>query len=418
MKILVVTQYFWPENFKINDLCDGLIERGHDVTVYTGLPNYPEGKFHVGYSFKGPYLETKGKIKIIRSPLIPRGKSKGLQLAINFFSFFFMASILAPFLVRGKYDKIFVYEPSPITVAIPGIVLKYLKRAPLLFWVTDLWPESLEATGVVKNKKILSCVAKLVSWLYRNSDKILITSKGFAPRVKALGGKDSQIVYFPQWAEALYLNRDSSNFSDPLIPQSGFKIMFAGNIGSSQDFETIVKAALILREHQNIVFLILGDGLMRKWAQSEVEKNNLSKNFIFLGRKPVEMMPAYFKEADVMLMSLTNTDLFSITVPSKLQSYLASAKPILASMNGEGADIVREWKAGLACEASNPKLLAETILNMSKLPSAELEEMGKNAFQCYQTEFEREKLISLLEDEFHSTSFSFRSSRHRVATKR
>lgn len=402
MKILVVTQYFWPENFRINDLCDGLIERGHEVTVYTALPNYPEGEFYKGYSLWGPYHETRGKIKIIRSPLIPRGKNKSLQLALNFFSFFFMASVLAPFLVRGKYDKIFVYEPSPITVAIPGIVLKYLKKAPMFFWVTDLWPESLEATGVVKNKKILGWVARMVRFLYKHSDKILITSKGFAPRVKALGGLESQIVYFPQWAEALYSNMPDSNFHDPLIPTSGFKIMFAGNIGSSQDFETIVQAALILREHKNIFFLILGDGLMKKWAETEVEKNNLQNNFIFLGRKPIEMMPNYYSKADVMLMSLTNTDLFSITVPSKLQSYLASGKPVLAAMNGEGAEIVKKWNAGMVCPATHPKELSETILLMSQLPKAELNQMGKNAFKCYNCEFEREKLISLLEDEFQN----------------
>lgn len=400
MKILVVTQYFWPEQFKINDLCEGLIERGHEVTVYTGLPNYPEGEFYKGYSFMGPYHESWGKIKIIRSPLIPRGKSKSVQLALNFFSFFFFASLLAPFLVRGKYDKIFVYEPSPITVAIPGIVLKYLKKVPMFFWVTDLWPESLEATGAVKNKNILALIAQLVRKLYKHSDKILITSKGFAPRVKALGGKDEQIVYFPQWAEALYLKMPDPQFSDPLIPVAGFKIMFAGNIGTSQDFETIVHAALLLREHTEIIFLILGDGLMKKWAHGEVEKNNLASNFIFLGRKPVEMMPSYYSKADLMLMSLTNTDLFSITVPSKLQSYLASAKPILASINGEGAEIVREWKAGMTCQATNPVLLAETILKMSKLSQIELSQMGKNAFKCYQSEFEREKLISLLEEEF------------------
>lgn len=398
MKILVVTQYFWPENFRINDLCDGLVERGHEVTVYTGLPNYPEGSFFKGYSFFGPYHETKGKIKIIRSPLIPRGKNKSVRLALNYFSYFFFASIFAPFLVRGKFDKIFVYEPSPITVAIPGIVLKYLKRAPMFFWVTDLWPESLEATGVVKNKKILGAVALLVKWLYKHSDKILITSKGFAPRVKALGGKDSQIVYFPQWAEALFEN-PTQDYEDKNIPD-GFKIMFAGNIGSSQDFETIVTAAKILKDQSHIHFVILGDGLMRSWAQEEVNKENLKATFHFLGRKPVETMPYYYSKADVMLMSLTNTDLFSITVPSKLQSYLASKKPVLASMNGEGAEIVREFKAGLVCPAGQPKLLAETILKMSKLSKEELQEMGNNAYKCYLSEFERGKLISQLENEF------------------
>lgn len=400
MKILVVTQYFWPENFRINDLCEELVQRGHEVTVYTGLPNYPEGEFYKGYSFMGPYHETKGQIKIIRSPLIPRGKNKSFKLALNFFSFFFCASVLAPVLVRGKFDKIFVYEPSPITVAIPGIVLKYLKKAPMFFWVTDLWPESLEATGVVKNKKILGWVACLVSWLYKHSDKILITSKGFAPRVKALGGLDSQIVYFPQWAEALFKRNPDPHFEDSLIPKTGFKIMFAGNIGSSQDFETIVKAAAILKDQKEIYFLILGDGLMKKWAEDEVSKLEIQKNFIFLGRKPIDLMPEYYSTADVMLMSLTDTDLFSITVPSKLQSYLASRKPILASMNGEGAEIVREFKAGLTCPAGKPELLAETILKMSQLTNSELKEMGESAYKCYQSEFEREKLISLLEDEF------------------
>lgn len=400
MKILVVTQYFWPENFRINDLCDALIERGHEVTVYTGLPNYPEGTFFKGYSYFGPYKEYRGKIKIIRSPLIPRGKNKSLKLVLNYFSFFFLSSLLAPFLVRGKFDKIFVYEPSPITVAIPGIVLKYLKNAPMFFWVTDLWPESLEATGVVKNKKILNAVGSLVRILYKHSDKILVTSKGFIPRVKALGGKDSQIVYFPQWAEELFSRTPDPHFYDSLIPQEGFKVMFAGNIGSSQDFETLVKAATILKDNKNIYFLILGDGLMKSWAEQEVAKQGIVNNFIFLGRKPVDLMPEYYSKADAMLMSLTNTDLFSITVPSKLQSYLASKKPIIASMNGEGAQIVEDFKAGLTCPAGNPQLLAEKILKMSALTKNELHLMGENSLKCYQSEFEREKLITFLEEEF------------------
>ena len=403
MKILVVTQYFWPENFRINDLCDALAERGHEVTVYTGLPNYPDGVFFDGYSLFGPYKESRGKIKVIRCPLLPRGKNKSLRLALNYFSFFFLASVLAPFLVPGKFDKIFVYEPSPITVAIPGIVLKYLKRAPMFFWVTDLWPESLEATGVVKNKKILNLVASLVRILYKHSDKILVTSKGFIPRVKNLGGTKEQIIYFPQWAEAIFQRAPAVDFHDPLIPSSGFKIMFAGNIGSSQDFKTIVKAASLLKDHKDIYFLILGDGLMRKWSEEEVDKLGLKSNFIFLGRKPIELMPEYYSKADVMLMSLTNTDLFSITVPSKLQSYLACKKPILASMNGEGAGIVRDSYSGMTCAAENPTMLAETILKMSQLTEDELRLMGENSIKCYLEQFEREKLISLLESEFKST---------------
>lgn len=398
MKILVVTQYFWPEQFKINDLCDALIERGHEVTVYTALPNYPEGSFHKGYTFWGPYKEMRGKIKIIRSPLIARGKNKSLRLALNYFSYFFFASILAPFLVRGKFDKIFVYEPSPITVVIPAIVLKYLKRAPLFFWVTDLWPESLEATGVVRNKFILNSVSLMVRNLYRHCDKILVTSRGFFPRVKALGGKETQLIYFPQWAEALFLEKLPTNSQGPELPE-GLKVMFAGNIGSSQDFETIVEAAKILKDEKNIHFIILGDGLMKSWAEKEVKTHKL-ESFHFLGRKPLEMMPYYYSKADVMLLSLKDTELFTITVPAKLQSYLASKKPILASINGEGAEIIREFKAGITCPAGQPKLLAESVLKFYGMPSEDLRQMGENAYQCYLQEFEREKLISKLEEEF------------------
>lgn len=401
MKILVVTQYFWPENFRINDLCEGLSARGHDVTVYTGLPNYPTGDFFQGYSFRsGPYKETLGKIKIIRSPLIPRGKNKNIKLIANYFSFAFVASLLAPFLVREKYDVIFVHEPSPVTVGVPAIVLKKLKDIPIFFWVQDLWPESLEATNTVKNKKVLSMVASFVRWIYKHCDKVLITSPGFADKVKLLGVGEEKIIYFPQWAEALYLNEPKPDFNDPLIPTDGFKVMFAGNIGSAQDFETIVQAAIILREHKNITFLILGDGLMRSWAEEQVRVKGVEKNFIFLGRKPVTMMPDYFSKADVMLMSLTDSEIFSITIPAKLQSYLAVGKPVIASANGISAEIVEQWKSGVSCPASTPEKLAGVILKMSTLRKEELSQMGRNAFACYQENFMREKLISKLENEF------------------
>lgn len=402
MKILVVTQYFWPEQFRINDLCEELANRGHEVTVYTGLPNYPEGKFYSGYSFKGPYNEKFGKIKVIRSPLIPRGKNKSLQLALNYVSFFLWASILAPFKIKGGYDRIFVYEPSPITVAIPGIFLKYFKRIPMILWVTDLWPESLEATGVVKNQFLLKLVGIMVKWIYKNTDKILITSKGFRPNLLAMGVPESKIKYWPQWAEAFFNNGSHHDYEDSRLPLSGFKIIFAGNIGSSQDFPTLINAAELLKDNTNIHFIILGDGLMRGWAENEVKVRGLKNNFHFLGKKPVESMPFYFSHADALLVSLTNSKLFSITVPSKVQSYLASGKPIIASLNGEGASIIKDWKAGLTAPATNPEALAAQIKTMSEMSKIDLEEMGANAKACYLSEFERDKLISELEVELNS----------------
>ncbi len=402
MKILVVTQYFWPEQFKINDLCEGLIERGHDVTVYTGLPNYPEGKFAKGYSFFGPYKENYGKIKIIRAPLIPRGKNKSIYLALNYISFCLFSTLLAPFLIKGKYDKIFIYQVSPIFAALPAVLLKYLKKAPIIIWVTDLWPESLEATGVVKNKKLLYIVGLFVKFIYAHSDKIYISSRGFGKKIASMGVRESKIKFWPQWAESFFKNYDSSSgYTDDRIP-IGFIIMFAGNIGSAQDFETVVEAATILKGVPNIQFVILGDGLKRSWAEKEVITRGLQKTFHFLGRKSIESMPYYYSSADVMLVSLTDTELFSITIPSKVQTYLASGKPILAALNGEGADIINKWNAGYSCPASNPVELAKVIEKMSKLSKEELGQMGKNAINCYNSEFERSKLIGALESDLET----------------
>jgi colanic acid biosynthesis glycosyl transferase WcaI len=406
MKILVVSQYFWPENFKINDLCEGLIERGHEVTVYTGMPNYPEGKLFEGYSFfSGPYKEYKGRVKIIRAPLITRGKNKGFRLALNYISFCLLSTLLAPFLVRGKYDKIFVYQLSPIFAALPAVVLKHIKKAPIIIWVTDLWPESLEATHAVTNKKLLKIVEVFVKFIYSQSDKILISSQGFAEKIKLLNVSESKIKFWPQWAESFFSpSANINNIKDPMIPE-GFKVMFAGNIGSAQDFETIIEAATILKADQNIQFIILGDGLMKKWAMEQVLTRKLEKTFHFLGRKPIETMPQYYAQSDVLLVSLTDTELFSITIPSKVQTYLASGKPILAALNGEGAKIVDEWKAGLSCPATNPKAMASTIVKMSKLTKEELTELGQNSYRCYQAEFEREKLISVLEQDLKNLNY-------------
>ena len=217
-----------------------------------------------------------------------------------------------------------------------------------------------------------------------------------------MGVSPSKIKFWPQWAEGLFGDPSAlTKYNDDLIPTNGFIIMFAGNIGNAQDFETIVEAAILLKHREDIQFVILGDGLKKNWASEEIKKNNVEKTFHFLGRKPVEAMPYYYSKADVMLASLTDSELFAITIPAKVQSYLASGKPILAAINGEGGQIVDEWKAGFSCPATQPKKLAETIEKMAALSKSELEQMGKNALACYHSEFEREKLISSLIEEFN-----------------
>jgi glycosyltransferase involved in cell wall biosynthesis len=397
MRILIVSQYFWPENFKINDFALGMQERAHEVTILTGKPNYPAGKFYPGYTFFGNRTQNYEGIKVIRAPLISRGKSKGFRLLINYFSFAFFASFTALFRVKGVYDVIFVYEPSPITVGIPAIILKKKFRIPVFFWVQDLWPDSVESAGNIKNPAILGILNKLVITIYKHSDKIFISSRSFSRSIMNKNILSSKIVYYPNWAEDIYLSEiaDTGKYSY-LIPV-GFKIMFAGNIGNSQDFESIIQAAYILKNNKKIHWLIAGDGRKKKWLEEEITRLGLNTNFHILGNFPKEEMPNFFYHCDSMLVTLKKSEIFRLTVPAKIQSYLAFGKPILAMLNGEGAEIIEEAKAGISCKAGDYKQLAcnvEYLLNSDK---NELLKMGENAKKYYHENFDRTNLFKKFE---------------------
>ncbi|HEV7823046.1 MAG TPA: glycosyltransferase family 4 protein, partial [Burkholderiales bacterium] len=396
MRVLIVTQYFWPENFRINDLAQGLIERGHRVTVLTGLPNYPAGRFFDNYGFGGPYREDHDGVDVVRVPLIPRGNGGGFQLALNYVAFALAGAILGPLRCRGEFDAILVYEPSPITVGIPAVALRALKRVPLLFWVQDLWPESLSATGAIKSQWVMRLVATLVRFLYQRSDRILIQSRAFAPSIEALGADAARIRYFPNSAEALYQPGKVQAGLEPGLPQ-GFRVMFAGNIGVAQDFETILAAATLLKHEPTIHWIILGDGRQRPWVEREIEARGLQATFHLLGRHPPEAMPRFFARADAMLVTLRREPIFALTLPSKLQSYLASAKPIIAAIDGEGARVVTEAGAGVAVPAEDPDALANAVLRLARLTANERQTMGERGRAYFEQHFEREMLLTRLE---------------------
>ena len=395
MHILIVSQYFWPENFRINDLALGLLERGHQVTVLTGVPNYPDGSFFDGYGYFNKQQDYHG-VKVVRVPLIPRGNGGGLQLALNYLSFAVTASVFGPLLCKGKFDQIYVFEPSPITVGIPALILKKLKSAPVLFWVQDLWPESLSATGAVKSKAVLALVAHLVKFIYQRCDRILIQAKSFSNSVQQYGGEKTKIVYFPNSAESLFTMPSTTFVSIPPLPE-GFKVMFAGNIGAAQDFETIICAAEKLHSHKDIHWVIVGDGRMRAWSEAEVKKRGLSNNVHFLGRYPLEAMPSFFSHADALLVTLKKEPIFALTIPSKIQSYLACGRPVIAALDGEGANVIEEAGAGFTCPGGTPDVLAQTVLKMYKTSKHEREKMGENGREYYKTNFDRDMLIDKLE---------------------
>ncbi|HIJ94479.1 MAG TPA: glycosyltransferase family 4 protein [Desulfuromonadales bacterium] len=392
MRVLIVSQYFWPENFRINDLASGLAERGHEVTVLTGMPNYPEGKIFAGYGFWIRQEEYKG-VKVIRVPLISRGNGRSLRLIANYMSFALSACLFGPILCRAKSDLIFVCQLSPVTVGLPALLLKKIKRIPIMFWILDLWPESLSATGAINSKSILKVVDNLVRYIYRGCDKILMSSQGFITSILAKASKSANPDYFPNWQEPEY---SMAKIIPENLPE-GFRIVFAGNIGSAQNFETIISVAEKLKGNLDIQWVILGDGRCLEWVKEQVELRNLSSSFHLKGRYPAEMMPSFFAQADIMLVTLKRDPAFALTVPGKIQSYMACGRPIVAALDGEGGRLIIESGAGLSVSSEDVDALADAIMTMYHMPKDEREAMGKNGKDYCEENFDRDKLLNRLE---------------------
>lgn len=396
MRILIVTQYFWPENFKINDIALALKERGHEVLILTGKPNYPNGKFSKGYTFFNKRIEFWNGIKIYRSPIIPRGKGKGIQLFVNYISFAIFASIKLLF-IKNKFDKIFVYEPSPITVGIPGIVAKYKFKAPLYFWVQDLWPESISAAGGINNKSIITVLDWLTRFIYKHSKKVLVQSKAFIPYILNQNTEKDKLVYYPNSTENYYVELSTDQELLKTLPK-GIKLMFAGNIGEAQSFDTLLKAASILKKELiDVKWIILGDGRMKGYVNQKIKELNLEDNFYLLGAFPSTEMPKYFSCADALVVSLKKDPIFALTIPSKIQSYLACGKPIITSLDGEGAKIIEEANAGFTSPSEDCEGLVSNIKKFLILSNEEQKKLGQNGKAYFSIEFEREILVDRLE---------------------
>lgn len=396
MKILIVTQYFYPENFKSNDMAFELQKRGHNVTVLTGIPNYPEGDIYDGYSFSKNREQLVDGVKIIRALLLPRGKGGGIRLFLNYFSWAFFASLKARKLSsKEKYDAIIVHEPSPITQFYPALAVKKIQETPIYFWVMDLWPESLEIAGGIKNKFVLNFFTKMVQKFYNESEKILITSKGFKKSIVEKGDYENKIEYFPNWAEDTISSGDL-DYSIPDLPD-GFKIMFAGNIGEAQDMESIMGSALKLKNNKHIKIILVGDGRKMPFVQDFIKEHNLQETVYTMGRFPVDAMAAFFNAADLLLVSLKDDPIFNLTVPAKVQAYMSSGKPIMAMLNGEGAENIKEAGCGFTVPAGDSDKLAETIELAAQKSKDELNAMGLNGKSFYMKNYKMEECISNLE---------------------
>lgn len=382
MRVLVWTQYFWPENFHINHVVEELQAQGVHVTVLTGKPNYPEGKIYEGYRALGVQTEYYEGVEVIRVPLRARGKNSGKGMALNYLSFIVSGYLFAPWVLRGrKFDVVFVYAPSPLLQALPAVFVSFIKRAPLVVWVQDIWPETLLATGFVNNKLILKLVEYVVRYIYKFSDLILIQSEGFRSSVKRLTKKWAKIRLLPNSAKELV--RTTPPTSTKLYEVTRhFSVVFGGNVGVAQSCMTIVEAAHLLQDYVAIKFFIVGSGSMADAVAQKIQDLGVT-NIELLGRISPEEVSDIYAVSSVLLVTLKADAALSATIPSKVQSYLAAGKPVIASCNGAAAQVILDAQAGLNSSAEDPVLLAEAVLELYQSDPARLAAMGRNGREFF-----------------------------------
>lgn len=402
-KILFVCQYFYPETFRGNDIAFHLAEEGHDVHVVTGIPNYPKGKFFPGYGLFKKRHEVINGVRVTRLPLVPRGEDNKIMLMLNFFSFFIVGWFWMLFhALWHKYDLAFCQQLSPVMMSSPAVLYKKMRHVPLYTWVLDLWPESLTAAGGINNKYILGFFNLFVKSEYKNSDKILTSSKSFDQSILKYGDYKDKVIYYPQWSDGAS-NASGLNFALPeklqeFSSNGDFIVMFAGAVGEAHGMECNMQAALKTKEYKNIKWVIVGDGRRLDWVRSFVKENGIEETVITLGRFPSETMPLFFEKADVMLVSLTDSPLFNMYSPAKIASYMAAERPIIAALNGEGGEVIRAAECGWNVKAGDSDSLAKLVIALSQTDRQELAVKGQKGKAYYDKFFTKDECLKKLDE--------------------
>lgn len=402
MKICIFTNHFYPEDFKVNDIAFELSNRGNNVTVVTAVPDYPKGKFFSGYGWFKRNREIVNGCNVIRLPIIPRGKGGGKRLALQYLSYWISSSIFTFWhKFFHKYDAVFVHLTSPFFIGLAATKLKRFQKIPMIFWTLDLWPESITAAAGITNPLVLKPLTRQVQKVYDNADKILIGSKGFEKSILEKGDYKSKLVYFPNWCESVKFPDDVEQYKniEPFtsFSEDDFVVLFAGNIGEAQNLDCVLDAAFELKENQKIKFVFLGDGRAKNHLEEKANENGLLENSVFFpGRFPIESMPYFMSKASILLVSLKNALIFNLTVPSKVQFYMAQEKPILAMLNGDGAELVKEANCGISVPANDEKAFVQAVVKMSEMPKEELLKMGQNGKSYYEKNFTKEQRMEQL----------------------
>lgn len=389
MKLLVITQYFYPETFRVNALCTELVKRGHDVTVLTGFPQYPQGRIYSGYGFHKEYERVWNGIKVIRLRVLPRGRTP-LGLLLNCWSFVHEGKKWVRSCTE-HYDAVYVFEVSPVTVGLPAAAYKKKFGAQLFFNVQDLWPENVEVVLGVKNRLVIGVINRIVNHIYEASDKILCASRSFVENIAARGVAREKLVFWPQFCE----EPDLSCLRRPgCYDKSFFNIVFAGNLGTAQGLDMLIDAASFLKDAP-VRWYLVGDGRAKEHLRRRVTECGLQDNVLFMGKVTEAEANCYVHYADCAYLSFQDNAVFDMTIPAKLQTYLACGTPVLAAAGGESRDIIMENHCGVVC-GRDGRDIAQSVRWM--LSSRQiLHTMGTNARACYEERFTPKRLLDELE---------------------
>lgn len=399
MKILFITQYFNPEpSYKDLRFVESMSKLGHELEVLTGFPNFPHGKRYSGYKLKFYEQEMQGEIKVHRAYLYPDHSDSVFKRFLNYFSFFVSAIIVGLFIVR-KFDAIHV-AATPLNAGLVGVILGKLFNKPVLSDIQDIWPDSLSATGMLNNKKILKCVSYCCNWSYKNSKKITVISEGFKDLLIQRNVPESKIEIIYNWSELEGMAPTGNH--QLKYSTDVFNVTFAGNMGKAQDLSNLIYAAEVLsKEHPEIIFNFIGDGIEKQNLVDLVSEKNLD-NVVFYDRVSSSEVINYLKQSDCLLISLKKDPLFEITIPSKTQAYLSLGKPIISTVLGNAADLIESAEAGYIVEPSNPYKLAETILRVSQLSKSELYQKGLSSKAFYERNLSKQASLNKFSSVFET----------------
>lgn len=401
MRILTVCQNYWPEPFNVHEMCEGLAARGHEVTVLTGLPNYPDGVVPEGYRRGRNRSQRRGGVDIVRVPVVPRGADlRGANLAkrmLNYASFALAGTAGARRL--SGFDAVLAFEFSPITMVLPATSAARRLGIPLLMYVVDLWPEDALAGGIGRDGPVFRLLARLSARLYGRADALAVTSPDFEGYISGrLGVSGKPFVYLPQFAEDMFARGDPS----PARRGDGeFRVVFAGNVGANQALDCAVRAVAMLPRESPVRLHVYGEGSRLGECRSLAEELGAGDRVAFLGRRPLAEMPEVYRGADAMLLTLADPENGSLvplyTIPRKLQSYMAAGRPVVACASGVAGRLVGEAACGASCEAGDAEGLARALSGLASAGPEALAAMGRNARSYYEGRFSKERFFATLE---------------------